>query len=155
MGIPLNVFSIHRLRSEDAGCQHYLLLRVGQAAYSNADQGEYDYAVEVTERRRSALIEAYESGVLAGRCAVSHEVNLVGELQAYPAGGELFAGCGGFHIDLWVAETRFGHPWVVMGAAEDEERFWREVERDENLSSLGASGPARQERVFFLAERGE
>lgn len=153
MGVPLDIFSLYRLWDEGAGCNHYLLLRVGQPAFSNADQGEYDYAVEVADRKRSALIESYESEGLAAECAGHHAVNLIGELQASPAGGELSEGDGGFHVDLWVAQTRFGHPWVVMGTAESEEAFWREVGQDEELAGLGASRPARKERVFFLAER--
>ena len=80
-------------------------------------------------------------------------VNLVGELQTYPTGDELSEGRGGFHVDLWVAETRFGHPWVVLGTASNEEEFWREVGRDENLSSLGGRAPAKKHREYFLTER--
>jgi len=150
MGIPLDVFSLYRLQGE--GCRHYLLLRVGQPEFSNADECDYARAVEAAEARRRALLEAYAAGALAGECARAHAVSLVGELQSQPAGGELFDGRAGFHVELWVAETRFGHPWVVLGAAASEEEFWREVGRDENLSRLGASGPARKLRAYFLAE---
>jgi hypothetical protein len=152
MGIPLDIFSLHRLQGEGASCQHYLLLRVGRPAFSNADEGEYDYACEVADKKRRALIEVYEAGVLAEECAGPHAVSLVGELQAHPTGDKLYEECGGFQLDLWVAETRFGHPWVVLGTAESEEEFWREVGQDEDLSSLGASRPARKQRAFFLTE---
>ena len=154
MGIPLDIFSLYRLQNEGGSCHHYLLLKVEQPAFSNADEGEYDYAVEVADRKRSALIEAYEAEFLAKECAGPHVVNLVGELQARPIGDELFDEWGGFHVDLWVAETRFGRPWVVMGTAENEEAFWHGLEQDEELSSLDACRPARRERVFFLTERG-
>jgi hypothetical protein len=151
MGIPLTVFSLHRLRNEGAGCLHHLLLRVEQSAFSNADAAEYDHAAEVADEKRAVLIRAYQE-MLAGECAAPHEVSLAGELQAWPAGDELVDGRGGYDVDVWVAETRFGHPWVVMGTAESEEAFWREVEGDEDLASLGAVRPAVKHRAFFLAE---
>jgi hypothetical protein len=154
MGIPLTVFTLHRLQNEGAGCVHDLLLRVEQPAFSNADQGAYDHAVEVADGKRSALIRVYESEVLAGECAAPHAVSLVGELQSSPTGDELSTDRGGFYVDLWVAETRFGSPWVVMGTAEDEAAFWRAVEADEVLSSLGGVRPAVQRRAYFLAEGG-
>lgn len=150
MGIPLDIFSLHQLRGEDASCQHYLLLKVGRAAFNNADEGDYARAVEDAETEQRALIEAYKAEVLPRECAGRHVVNLVEELQAYPAGAEVFDEDGGFHVDMWVAETRFGRPWVVMGTAESEEDFWRAVEQDENLSSLGARAPAKKLRAYFL-----
>lgn len=155
MGIPLDIFSLHRLQGEDADCQHHLLLRVGQPEFNNADEGDYARAAEAADKKRAALIEAYEAEVLAGRCAGRHTVSLAGELQTHPAGDELFEERGGFYVDLWVAGTRFGHPWVVMGAAESEEEFWRDVGQDENLSSLGARRPARKQRAYFLTEEGD
>lgn len=151
MGIPLDIFSLYQLQGEGENCQHYLLLKVAQSGFNNADEGDYADVVEAADNKRSALIEVYEAGMLAGECAARHKVNLVGELQSYPTGDELFED-GGFHVELWTAETRFGHPWVAMGTAENEEEFWREVEQDENLSSLGASRPARRLRAYFLTE---
>ena len=153
MGIPLDIFSLYRLRGEDAGCQHYLLLRVEQPAFNNADEGDYACAVDAADKKRAALIELYEAGPPADECAGPHVINLVGELQARPTGDELPEGRGGIYVDLWVAETRYGHPWVVLGTAEDEEEFWREVEQDEDLSSLGARKPAKRQRAYFLTEK--
>ncbi len=155
MGIPLGIFSLYRLHGEGANCNHYLLLRVEQPAFSNADQRDYDNAVEVADRKRSVLIRAYQSKALANECAKPHVASLVGELQALPTGDELIEGHGGFNVDLWMAETRFGHPWIVMGTADDEETFWREVEKDEDLSRLGAVKPATKQRAFFLTEQDE
>lgn len=150
MGIPLDIFSLYRLQG--AVCQHHLLLRVGRPAFNNADEGDYARAVDAADKRKGALIEAYKAEVLAGECAGPHTVSLAGELQSNPTGDELSEGRGGFYVNLWVAETRFGHPWVALGTAEDEEAFWREVEQDENLSSLGASRPAKRRLAYFLTE---
>lgn len=152
MGIPLEILSLYQFQNEGTHCHHYLLLKVEQPEFSNADEGEYGDAIAIADQKRRTLIEVYQTEILANECAEPHEVSLIGELQAYPVGDELFKEHGGFYIDLWVAKTRFGFPWVVMGIAEDEETFWREVEQNENLSSLGASRPASKKQVFFLTE---
>lgn len=153
MGIPLDIFTLHQLQNDDANCQHYLLLRVAQPAFNNADEGDYAHAVEAADEIRRGLIEVFEAKMLADECAGKHIVNLTGELQAYPTGDKLRDEHGGFYVDLWIAETRFGHPWVVLGTADNEEEFWREVEQDEDLSSLGARLPAKKQRAYFLTEK--
>src|SRR4028118_1158899 len=100
MGIPLPVFSFYRLQDEGLNCNHPLLLRVEQHAFSNAVQEEYDAAVEAADRKKSNLTQLYTSRILARECAGHHEVRLVGELQSYPCGGPEFDGCGGFYLDL-------------------------------------------------------
>jgi hypothetical protein len=155
MGIPLQIFTLYclqNLQKQETNCQHYLLLRVEQAGFNNADEGEYDHVVAIAEQKRSALIAQYTAEILAPACADSHEISLVGELQSSPTGDELFSETGGFYLDLWIAETRFGHPWVVMGTATNEAAFWQEVEQEEDLESLGAMRPARQQRTFFLTQ---
>ncbi|HEX8503004.1 MAG TPA: hypothetical protein VF659_20640 [Pyrinomonadaceae bacterium] len=155
MGIPLDVFSLYSLRDEDAGCGHHLLVRVGRPAFSNADEGEYAAALRAADAKRDALLEAYEAGALAAECAGRHTATLAGELQSRPVGDALSGERGGFYVELWVAETQFGSPWVVMGTADGEEEFWREVEEDEDLSGLRAYRPARRLRAYFLAGEGD
>ncbi|HEX6747551.1 MAG TPA: hypothetical protein VF092_09710 [Longimicrobium sp.] len=150
MGIPLTVFTLHCFAG--VSCAHYLLVRVEQPEYSNADEGDFLRAVLVADAKREALVRTYESGVLASECPASHEIGLIGELQSYPVGEELIDSPGGRFVDLWVAETRHGAPWVVMGTAADEDAFWREVDADEDLASLGPLRPAVRWRAFFVAE---
>ena len=152
MGIPLTIFSLYRLDGGGEACPHYLLLRVPQPGFSNADAGEYDAAVHAAEARRRTLIAAYTADVLAKECAGPHAAHLVGELQSWPVGEALSDGPGGVEVGLWVARTRFGAPWVVLGTADDEAAFWREVEADDDLSSLGAIRPAERLRAYFLAD---
>jgi hypothetical protein len=152
MGIPLDIFSLHLLQGVDAGCRHYLLLRVGRRSFNNADEGDYARAVGAADATRDALIETFGREVLAAVCSARHAVSLAGELQSSPAGDELSEGPGGVYVELWVAETRFGHPWVVLGTAGDEEEFWRRVAMDEDLLSLGPYAPARKRRAYFLGD---
>jgi hypothetical protein len=142
MGIPLTVFSLYRLEGGGEGRPDHLLLRVRQPGFSNADVGEENAAVDVAEARRQAPVAAYAPGATA---------HLVGELQAHPV-GEALDGPGGVEVDLWVARTRYGAPWVVLGTAADEAAFWRGVEEDGDLLDLGPVRPAKRLRAFFLAD---
>jgi hypothetical protein len=152
MGIPLDIFSLYQLQNQDTSCQHHLLLKVRQAEFSNADQGEYDDVVQVAEAKRHALLQLYITKILANECANHHEISLLGELQNAPIGDELCRGDRDLYVDLWVAATRFGHPWVVMGTAENEAEFWRSLAQEEELAHLGAIRPASQYRAFWLTE---
>ena len=152
MGIPLTIFSLYRLDGQGGACAHYLLLRVGQPEFSNADAGEYENAVQVAEAKRRALIGRYFAQVLARDCPAAHTPHLAGELQAWPAGETLADGPGGINVELWVAQTRYGPPWVVLGTAESEEAFWREIADDDDLSGLGPVHPAARLRAHFLTD---
>ena len=150
MGIPLDIYSLYRLRGED--CLHHLLVRVSRPGFSNADEGDYARAARAADEKAKTLVELYEREALAAECAARHAPELAGESQAGPVGDELSEGGGGIYVSLWVAETRFGHPWVVLGTAGSEAEFWRAVGEDEDLSSMGARRPARAVRAFFLRE---
>jgi hypothetical protein len=152
VGIPTDIFTLHELRGEGADCRHHLLLRVGRPGFNNADEGDSARADGVADEKRNALLEAFESEILDNECGARHAVTLSGELQARPVGDELSDGRGRVYVELWVAETRFGRPWVVLGAAAGEEEFWRGVEADEELSALRPSRPASKLRAYFLAE---
>jgi hypothetical protein len=151
MGIPLTIFTLYRLDGDGAACPHHLLLRVRQAGYGNADEGEADHVFRAAEATRRALIRRYEAEVLAKECGAVHAARSVGELEAHPA-GEALDGPGGYPVDLWIAQTRFGAPWVVLGTASDEAAFWRAVEEDDGLSGLGPIRPAARQRAFFITD---
>lgn len=149
MGIPLAVFSLYRL--DGGGCSHHLLVRVRQPGFSNADADAYDRAVQVAEARRHALVRIYQSDLLPPECAAPHHARLVGEMQAWPVGDALDQ-AGGGEVDLWVAQTGYGAPWVVMGTAESETAFWGVVEADEDLVGLRPVRPAARVHAFFLTD---
>jgi hypothetical protein len=145
MGIPLNIFSLYRVDGEGRKGPRHVLLRVRQSGFRNADASEYDFAFLDAEEKRRVLLDAH-LGESAARA------RLVGELQSYPAGDELNDGPGGGEMELWVAQTRYGAPWVVLGTAASEAAFWSAVDADDDLSNLGAVRPAKRVRVQFFAE---
>ena len=151
MGIPLDIYTLYRLAQQGNRCEHFLLLRVERPGFCNAIEPEYEAAIAIAQERQTRLLTRYHQ-VLAHQCPGHHSCELVGELQCFPVGEELLDADGGFDIDLWVAETQFGCPWVVMGTAASEEEFWQGVEADDDLMSLKAIKPAVKRRVWFLTQ---
>lgn len=145
MGIPLAIYSLYRLDAEGGAGARHVLLRVRQSGYRNADASEYDGAFDEAEEKRQALLAAH----FGASPATAH---LVGELQSAPAGHGLSVSPGGVEVELWVAQTRYGAPWVVLGTAESEAAFWRAVGDDGNLAGLGGIRPAQRVRAFFVAD---
>ena len=152
MGIQLDIFSLYQFWKKDMTCEHLLLLKVAQSSFNNADENDHAIAVEREDKKREALIKVYKAKMLADECPGEHLVKLIGELQSYPVGNELLDAYGRFFVNLWTAATRFGHPWIIMGTADNEEAFWRDVDQDEDLFRLGGIRPANQRRAYFLTE---
>jgi hypothetical protein len=144
MGIPLTIFSLFRVDGGDEPPRH-VLLRVRQSGYRNADASEYDAAFDEAEERRQVLLAAY---VAAPRAALQ----LVGELQFHPPGDVLSDAPAGGEVELWVAQTRYGPPWVVLGTAPSEKAFWRAVGEDHDLAGMGGVRPARRIRALLLTD---
>ena len=128
MGAEKWIYSLVRFASAERMCEHHLLLRAKQPSFSNVSQRDDDRALDVGNSERERLTERYRVGVLAERCGAIHEQRLVGELQLPPIGEELYADALAMDVPIWVADTRFGPPWVILGTAKSEAAFWREVE---------------------------
>jgi len=152
------IYSLVCFTSAERACEHYLLARARRPSFSNANQRDEDHASSVAEAELKRLIKAYGSRILANRCGSSHAQRLAGELQLGPTGDELYADVPALNLPIWVADTSFGPPWVILGTATSEEAFWREVEEDDDalaLITLGPRKPARQIIVDFVpAEAG-
>lgn len=138
MASALTIYSIYK--SQDDG-NHYLL-KTERPAYSNASQSGADLAeVEEQEVRRHMLAKA---GLARYR--------LIGELQGYPVGYVLYADSIASTMDIYYMETEFGHPWVVLGNADSEEEFLRELNDDEDLLRLKPTGQPIKISVTYLAQ---
>ena len=153
VGAEIWVYSLVCFANAERMCEHHLLLRATRPSFSNASQSDEDRASDLADLERERLTERYKVGVLAERCGAPHEHRLVGELQLGPIGEELYVDVPALDLQIWVADTRFGPPWVILGTAQSEAAFWREVEEDDDalaLSTLGPKKPARQLIVDFV-----
>ncbi|MGB7343521.1 MAG: hypothetical protein WBD20_04875 [Pirellulaceae bacterium] len=145
MGSRLHIFSLYKHSSQAA-----LLLRVERRESSNADEADCSSAIEEAYDCRERLL-AHTTSALNLDTNIAPE--LVGEYQNFPVGDLLYEAPDGAAFDIWVAPTRYGHPWVILGTATDEQSFWAEVADDSDLESFGATPPAQKMTVQFFTER--
>ena len=155
VGAEIWIYSLIYFANAERMCEHHLLLKATRPSFSNANQRDEDRASDLADTERERLTERYRVGVLAERCGALHEHRLVGELQLSPIGEELYADEPVLDLAIWVADTKFGPPWVILGTAASEAAFWREVEEDDDVLALITLGPkksARQIIVDFIPE---
>jgi hypothetical protein len=147
------IYSLVCFTNPERACEHHLLVRATRPSFSNANQRDEDRASDLADAELERLTDAYKAGPLAERCGVPHEQRLAGELQLGPTGEDLYADTPARDLPIWVADTSFGPPWVILGTATSEAAFWREVEEDDDalaLNTLGPQKPARQLIVDFV-----
>ncbi len=149
MGIALDIYHLVRLSGTTRGCIHHVLLRVVRPEFSNCDQDAECQAIAVGLERRDQLLQKYQDEVLARECATPHQVYVEGELQGIPIGEVFYETNPPDEFPIWVAETEYGAPWVVLGEAPSEPEFWNLIADDE-LSSLRPIPPARELRVAYV-----
>ncbi len=152
MGIELASYTLYELKGIPATCEHFLLLRVTRPAYSNTIQAEEDWANDVLATRQRLLLDFYVRHLLPQECLHAHEIYLEGEFQDCPPGDDLYSDHGMRFLDIWIASTRFGYPWIVLGMAESADAFWQEITEDFDLAILQVRMPVTQRHVFFLTE---
>jgi hypothetical protein len=151
MGIALDVFYLVRFAGSEGGCEHHLLVRASRRSNANANQADEDAASAEVERERDRLEEEYAATILRDTCDAAHTRTVVGEMQEAPVGDELYSDASRRRLRVWVAETAHGAPWVVLGTADSEESFWRELE-DTDAAMLRPMRPARSVEAFFYPQ---
>lgn len=149
MGVRTLVFRLHRFEGD--GCCHDLLVRAVRPSSSNADQAMADAAEAFADSTLTHLRTWWERHRLPADCRNDHRSSLFGELQGGPVGDTLYEH-GLRTLDVWVASTDYGSPWIALGAAGTEAEFWTEIE-DSDQAGLRPRAPAEQHRVYFLTER--
>jgi hypothetical protein len=114
----------------------YYLLRTLQPAYSGASQTDENRSLEMESAQRNGLLYAIDPEIRLD------EWLFVGEQQGFPIGDVLYENNGGFDVPLWYVHTEYGYPWIIIGTAESEADFLRELEEDEDLQALRPIGNA-------------
>ncbi|MEU0395740.1 hypothetical protein ABZ208_23745 [Streptomyces sp. NPDC006208] len=147
MSVPIAIFRLFSYQP----CGHELLLRVRRPAASNADQGALDAADDFVDSATESLRTCWERRHLQHECLHQHTSSLVAEMQEEPVGEELFHS-GPRQFGVWVARTKYGAPWMVLGTASTEAEFWQQVQDDSDLLDLGPQAPAELHHVHFLTD---
>jgi hypothetical protein len=148
MAAPIDVYYLVKFAPPPVDHPPYLLLKLTQAEYANWSQTQEDAAVADVIQRRDQIIGSLVSQIEPSASPATAEV--VGEFQGYPDGDAFYEETDRQALDVWVAPTRFGHYWIVLGIAVSEEAFWQKIAEDEDAAGLGPTRPARQLTVRFL-----
>ncbi|MFD9681748.1 hypothetical protein ACFWAD_17860 [Rhodococcus sp. NPDC059969] len=81
-------------------------------------------------------------------------VTLIGEQQGYPVGDHLFDATVPRTGNVSFAFQKAGPPWIVLGLDVSSEKFWSEIDDDEDLRGLGPIAPATSVPAVVLTETG-
>ena len=150
MDSEIDVYHLIRLDGDNAACQHYLLLKSKRRDVGKRQRDED--AVADSRRERDRVVSLYQQRTLARECPHRHVATLEGEFSGYPEGTAFYAETAGVPVDIWVARTRFGHPWIVFGMAASEAEFWQHLAEDEDAAVLGPRRPARLVHAYFVID---
>lgn len=148
----IDIYYLYRFAGAAHACEHHLLVRARRPSFSNAIEREVEDAQDAAERERDRLCADYARRLLPARCGAAHSQALIGEMQVFPVGDGLFVDGAREALEVWVAQSEYGPPWVALGTAASEEDFWREAEEDDAddaVSTLKPIPPARRLTVFF------
>ena len=132
MGSALTVFSLYR--NNETG--YFVLLQTVQPEFSNHSQPQADFAHEIEKSKRDALLNHVAILLDAHKTAFE----LIGELQALPIGEALLDAADGVVETVFYMNTKFGHPWIILGSASSETAFLEELRDDEDLLGLEPVG---------------
>lgn len=151
MAPALFIYTLYQVAHPTAG-RHTLLLRTTRPAFTNASQADEDRAEQQEEQQQSRLLAAYRARLAGAHSAADCTVTLLGICGGEPPGDSLYEDHGAVTLALWVAQTRFGYPWVVLGVAPTEDAFFAEVASNALYASYAPRRPARSMLAYFLTE---
>ena len=153
MSIPTEIYTLFEITLPRTETRHLLLTRVERRAFANWDQDDEEAADEDAVNTESHLIKQFIE--MKAGYPVPFEIRKLGELQGRPVGDRLAETDEPCEIDIWIAETSYGQPWVVLGTATREEEFWRLVYEDDDLHARKPLQPATRLRVYYMPVGGD
>src|SRR5262245_34513025 len=136
------VYSLYQVQCSTRG-PSMLLVRVTRPAYRNASQAEEDWAYQQEDQQRARLLAAYQIKDHTS-CGANCTLTLRGICEGEPPGDILYEEHGRVTLALWVAATRFGPPWVLLGVAPTEDDFFTEVTTNSLYANYQPERPAQQ-----------
>ena len=147
MAVPTDIYSLHEITAAGDSSTWLLLTRVSRRGFANWNQVDEDDANKAATNHEELLVKRFLSENCESEGA--YESRKVGELQHTPVGDILADPKYQGDVDLWIAATSYGPPWIVLGTAASEEAFWAEVRADEDLVSLNPQRPARRVQAQY------
>lgn len=145
MASELTIFSIYKIQNQEK----YFLLRTERPGFSNASQVQEDLAYKIEQQKRDHILDQI------GKNQNQNEktnFELIGELQDYPIGEELYRDNGNLELNIFYLETESGWPWVILGTANSETEFLTALNDDDDLLRLKPIGQPKQITATFIIE---
>ncbi len=148
MGVPTDIYSLHEITLAGESIKRLLLTRVRRRGFANWNQVDEDHAGQRATEDEELLVRQFLAET--SNLAVGYDCRKIGELQCAPVGDILLDPGFQGEVQLWVASTSHGPPWVVLGTATSEKAFWEELYADDDLVNLEPLRPARRIRAHYL-----
>ncbi len=150
MGTEIDIFFLYKVTEGK-----HLLLRVKKPSYANYSQVEEVESEKELDQKRESLIERFFD---QHKELKKNDFELIGEFQGLPEGDILYEEVGIIKLEkLWYVKTKYGHPWIFLSLAQDENDFWN-ITEEEDFADNGYKKedlipPAIQlKEVFFVTE---
>lgn len=130
MGAKLTVFYWYQIKQKRAINEvKNILLRCVRPEFPNYSQALEDRANEKLEEQQAKLLKEYLEDCYAKRENPNIDVVCLGNMQVDTFGDDLF-GDKKRMIDIYVADTKYGHPWIVLGQADSKTDFIEKMNND-------------------------
>jgi hypothetical protein len=146
MGIDLDVYYVYELETEGCGSR-YFCFTAHRPGYSNAIQSEEDTAETQLEMNKNKRLQ--EAVGSLSSCGGVIKVDMIGCSYELPVGEALYESRSQ-SLEIWIAEQKYGSPWIILGTADSETEFWEAVSADTDLMACGPKLPAQKLTVSFL-----
>ena len=146
MASLLSIYSLYKVPHESM----YYLLRTERPGFSNASQDQEDLAHQIEENKRSYMLTCIGKNLNLNDAKT---FECIGELQGFPIGDALYADHGNTLLNIYILETAYGKPWIILGAANTAAEFLAELNEDEDLMGLKPIGQPQNIQARFFTEQ--
>jgi hypothetical protein len=143
----IKIFSLYKLTLSDRN-DEYVLLRTEQPSYSNASQGQENFALAIEAQKRKLLLSLY-----INQNAKGSQIEFIGVMHGSPFGDKLYSDKGQFKLPIFYQHTDYGKPWIILSNSNTISDFETELAEDvTDLESLKPSGPVKEVNATFITE---
>lgn len=128
MGIESEIFYLYKI-TFDKNKETTVLIRCTREEFPNYNQAKEDQVNREVESKRDILLGNFINQRL-GTNKENAKVDFLGEMQADTFGDELYE-IENKEFTIYVADTKYGFPWIAIGQADSKADFIKKMKDDE------------------------